>query len=852
MTRHWPRILLRQAARHARRHTLLAAMNVLSIALGVCVFLAIMIANRSADRSFRAGVEMVAGKANLEVRGPLDETLFPRIAAVAGVKAATPVIQGLLTLRDHPGEYLRVLGVDPFTNPPFQTFRMLQADGAEVDVETWLRERDAVAVTREMASKLGLKSGDPLRVSICGRGKELKARFILEPDDPAALADIRTASMDIAWAQELLGSVGKLDAVQILLEDGTNPAVVAGAIRKIVPRDVVVAAPKQRSEQIGKMLSSFQLNLTALSLVSMLVGMFLVYNTVAASVVRSRRDIGVLRAVGASRAEVRALFLGEALIFGIPGIVLGVIAAFPLAGFLSGAVSQTVSSLYVLVSIEKLSVGPWQIAAAIAAGLGAVIAAAWIPSGEAAKAEVTGALHMGTVMEERETLPMRWLMFGGAALAAAFTASWLALRTGPAVLGFAAAFLVIIGFAFLVPATTTLAGKFFQTAAKVFTRGTALRLAARNLVRAMHRNSLTIAALMAAIAMTVGISVMIYSFRASVGTWIDRTIQADLFLTLAANEQAGFHAELPPELLAWIAAQPGTESVDTFYEKRIPFRGEEVFLGVISGRMRGDLAFNGGNDAEKAERLREPGHVAVSESFATRHKVKDGDVIALDAPAGPVNLSVVGVYSDYTRDQGVILIDRANYAAHWPAPGVHSAGVHLRKDADAAALADVIREKFGADAEYAIYDNASLRARVLEIFDQTFAITYVLRSISVIVAVVGVSLGMATLVTEREREIGVLRAVGASARQVRRTFVAEAALVGVVACVVGLAAGTCLAMVLTWVINLAFFGWTVQLRYPWELLAWTPVWIIATAALAGLIPAVRASRIEPAAALRSE
>ena len=488
----------------------------------------------------------------------------------------------------------------------------------------------------------------------------------------------------------------------------------------------------------------------------------------------------------------------------------------------------------------------------MAAGLGAVLAAAWVPSGEAAKAEVTGALHMGTVMEQRATLPARWMIFGGVALAAAFAASWLALRTGPAILGFAAAFLVIIGFAFLVPAAMLLAGKFFQAAARLSPRGTALRLASRNLVRAMHRNSLTVAALMAAIAMTVGVSVMIYSFRASVGTWIDRTIQADLFLTLAANEQAGFHAELPPELISWIAAQPGTEAVDTFYEKRVPFRGEEVFLGVISGRMRGEVAFTGGNDAEKAARLREPAYVAVSESFATRHKVRDGDIIALDSPAGPVRFAVAGVYSDYTRDQGVILIDRANYAAHWPAPGVHTAGVHLREDADAARLTDAIRRQFGADAEYAVYDNASLRARVLEIFDQTFAITYVLRTISVLVAVVGVSLGMATLVTEREREIGVLRAVGASARQVRSIFIAEAALVGATASAVGLAAGACLAMVLTWVINLAFFGWTVQLRYPWELLAWTPLWIIAVAALAGALPAARAARIQPASALRSE
>ncbi|MFM8657639.1 MAG: hypothetical protein ACKOD5_10995 [Chthoniobacterales bacterium] len=276
MTRHWPRILFRQAARHLRHRKLLAAMNVLSVALGVCVFLAIMIANQSANRSFRAGVELVAGKADLEVRGPLDEALLPRIASTPGVAAATPVINGILTLRDHPGEYLRVLGVDPFTNPSFETFRMVQPDGASVDVETWLREPDALALIREMAARLHLKPDDALRVTFGGRSGELKARFILVPDDPAALADIRTASMDIGWAQERLGRVGKLDSVQILLEKNADPSVVAEALRSLVPRDVVVAAPKQRSEQIGKMISSFQLNLTALSLVSMLVGMFLV------------------------------------------------------------------------------------------------------------------------------------------------------------------------------------------------------------------------------------------------------------------------------------------------------------------------------------------------------------------------------------------------------------------------------------------------------------------------------------------------------------------------------------------------------------------------------------------------
>lgn len=852
MTLHWPVILVRQVLRHARRHKLLAALNVLSVALGVCVFLAITIANHSANRSFRAGVELLAGKANLEVRGPVDETMLPALAAIPGVSAITPVVQGILTLPDHAGEYLRLLGVDPFTNPPFETFRMVWPDGSPVDVEAWLRERDAIALTRAFARKLGLRQGDILRVNANGRPAALRVRFVLEPDDPGALSDIRSASMDIGWAQELLGTVGKLDSVQLLLADDADPAAVAVAARALLPADTVVAAPQQRSEQIGKMLASFQLNLTALSLVSLLVGMFLIYNTVSASVVRGRREIGVLRAIGTSRREIRFLFLGEALVLGIPGIILGILAAFPLAGLLVGAVGETISSLYVLVSIEKLAVTPWQIAAAALAGLASVVAAAWIPSGEATKVQVTRALHLGTAMEHYATVPRRWLACGLACLALAFASSWFALRTGPALLGFAAAFLVIIGFAFLVPAATKIAGKFLASCGQRLPHGTAWRLAARNLVRAMHRNSLTTAALMAAVAMTVGVSVMIHSFRASVDTWINRTIQADLFVTLAANEVTGFRTTIPDEVVAWLENHPLVESVDTFHEKRVPFRGEEVFLGVIRGRTRGELEFAGGDSEGKARLLRSPGHVAVSESFARRHKVDAGDTIELTAPAGPQNFRVAGVYTDYTRDQGVILIDRDNYLAHWDAPGAHTGGVHLHDPWQTETLGAELRDKFGRDTEYAIYSNASLRQRIFEIFDQTFAVTYVLRTISVIVAVLGVSLTLTTLVTEREREIGIMRAIGASSGQVRRAFLAESALIGLLASLVGLAAGACLAMVLTWVVNLAFFGWTVQLRYPWGLLAWTPAWIIAAAALAGLLPAARAARIRPATALRSE
>ncbi len=851
MTRHLGTIFLRQAVRPARRHPVLALLNVASVALGVCVFLAVMTANQSANRSFRAGVEMLAGRADLEVRGGVDDRLLEAFASVPGVRAVTPVVQGVLTLPGHPGEYLRLLGVDPFSNGPFQTFRMKAPDGADLDIEAWLGQERAVALSREMAQRLGVEGGGFLEVAVDGRVEQLQVAFVVEPDDPEAPVDIRTATMDTGWAQELLGKRGRADPVLVQLADGADPSAVSSALQALVPADVAVAPPSRRSGQVRQMLASFQLNLTALSLVSLMVGMFLIHNTVAASVVRRRREIGILRAVGTSPGEIRSLFLGEALLFGVPGVLLGLLAAIPLASLLTGAVARTISSLYVLVSIERLEFSVWQVLAAAAAGLFSVVAAAWLPAREATRIDVTRALHLGTAMEEATTAPRRWLVAGVLQLAAAGLLAVLALQTGPPVLGFASAFFVLTGFACLVPEATTLLVRGAVPLAERL-RGTAWRLALRNLVRALHRNAMTTAALLAAVAMTVGVSVMIHSFRASVNEWVGRTIQADLFVTLAANEVAGFQGTLPSGVLAWWREQPGVRGVDTFFERKVRMGEEEVFLAVVEGRMRGDLLFTGGGSAAKQARLDQPNWVAVSESFARRHGVAENSVLRLLAPGGPVDLRVSGVYSDYTRDQGVILIQRANYLRHWPEAGVHSLAVHLEDPAVAAELERRFREAWGQAGVFAVYSNASLRGRILEIFDQTFAVTQVLRTISVLVAVLGVSLTLTILVAEREREVGILRASGASAGQVARAFVAESALLGGLGGLLGVAAGACLAMVLTWVINRAFFGWTVQLAYPWEVLALTPLWMMAVAALAGWWPSRRAALIPPAAVLRSE
>ena len=378
MTPRFGTLFWRQIIRQWIRHPLLPSLNILSIAIGIAVFLSIQIANRGALKSFRNAVGLVAGRAHLEIRGDLPETIFPLVAATHGVTAATPLLEGVVTLPEFPGDYFRLLGVDPFTGGNLRAFELQSPSGASIDLEKWMREPNVIAV-----SSSRLASG-PLRVLAAGKSVTLIPSFELKTDDALVTADPRVAAMDIGWAQELLDRQGRLTSIQIQVTDPLRMEPVIAALRKIAPPDAIVGPPARRGSDTEVMLAAFQLNLTALSLVSMVVGVFLIYNSLSSSIVRRRHEIGILRANGATKTEVTSLFLGEGAAEGLLGTLLGIGIAGPLASLLAAPVGTTISSLYALISIDRIFIEPDQIALALVVGVGSSLLAAWRPAAEAA------------------------------------------------------------------------------------------------------------------------------------------------------------------------------------------------------------------------------------------------------------------------------------------------------------------------------------------------------------------------------------------------------------------------------------------------------------------------------------
>jgi putative ABC transport system permease protein len=847
------RLFLTHSLRYFARHPALTALNIVGIALGVTVFLAVQIINHSALESFRASIDIVAGKANLEITGDgigFDERAWPIVAGDPDLVAATPTVEDVASLTDFPGEYLQLLGVDIFSDQPLRTFELHNGEAQTPDVAQFLSDPKVIAVTRPLSKRLGLKLGDPLRLQTQTGTQVFHIGYILDFGDDAPGADEHLSVMDIANVQEDFLHVGRLTRISGLLRPGADFNTVAARLRQELPANVIVQPPDRRNRQIERMLGAFQLNLTALSLISLLVGMFLIYNTVATAVVRRRHEIGVLRALGLSAAQVQALFIGEAMVLGLAGALLGLVLGVVLAGKLVGAVSQTITSLYILMSIQTLFISPLAIGAALLLCFGAVVLAAWFPAREAAKLAPVEALSIGHLEEHSARTTGRWTLIGVGMLVIAALLAHISLAYGPAWLSFGAALFTLLGFAFFVPSVSVLFTRLVRP-------GTiTAKIAFGHFAQSLHRTSVAIASLVVALAMVVGISTMIFSFRTTVQEWLARSLQADLAIGPAANLVIGNNQFVRPEVEQIIANTPGVH-YDSYRELRVELNGHIVKL--VSARLGvtrdiEKLAFSQGESHAAFDAAINNGDVLVSEPFRRRFHLGVGDTITLNPPTGRRDFRIAGVYVDYTSESGVVLVDWQTYRKYWQDSAVNGIGVYIDKGSGITAtqLQAELRPKIAPYGDYIIKSNQEIREQVFRIFDQTFSVTYLLQTIGIIISGLGIFLSLSILVTERRREISILRAVGASRGQIQAMVLWEAGIIGLLGSLIGIAAGLALAWMLSYVINVSFFGWTISWATPWSFLLTLPLAVIAAALVAGYGPARQAARLDIADGVKME
>lgn len=868
-----PRWLVLRRLVRERGRTLL---TVAGVALGVAVFVAIRLASHSALGSFRDTVDAVAGRANLQVASRtdgFDERLYARIRSTRGVAAAAPVVQvsamaragGPLGpapdvaqgARSGYDETLLVLGLDPFVEAPFLRVESDEDTARVRDFEALLRlvaEPRTVAITRALAERHALKVEDTLTVLSAGVPVPLTIVALLGSEELQQAMGGNVVLTDVATAQDVFHRAGRLDRVDLIVEGRSRDEVMA-ELAAWLPADAQATLPQGRTRQVENMVEAFSLNLTALSFIALFVSMFLVFNAVALSVVRQRRDIGILRALGMTRGQTLRLFLAEGALLGLAGGALGLGLGVLMARGTLAFVGRTLTDLYLIQHTGGVRLDPSTLVIGLTLGVGTALISALAPAWEAASTRPGATMRQGMLLEAQSVPSGRLALAGLAVLLLALLVSLWTVRAHAPWGGFGAAFLVIAGFTLMAPAVTRAA----EPIAAPFARrlgGLPAQLGVRALREVVARASVVVAALMLAVSMLIALTVMVGSFRSTVDTWISQTLRGDLYIEPVGHRASLGATSLPDSLVTAAARLPGVAAVDTYRGAPMTYDGRLAFAIGIDFEVqaaRGGLQYmDGARHADVMRRCLERGEVVVTESFAHKHRLHLGDRLTLPAPAGATTVTIAGVFYDYSTDAGAVLMDRRMFARLWQDPRTESLALYLEPGADVQRVRREFIALAGPSRLFHVTPNQALRERVLVVFDQTFQITWALQGIAVLVAALGVVSTLTALVLQRAREIGVLRAVGATRGQIVRMVLTESGLLGLAGALLGCVAGLALAVLLVQVINKQFFGWSVRFTVdPWVFVQAVAL-MVTTALVAGLVPARLAAGRVAADAVRVE
>lgn len=830
------RALMRQ-----RTQLLLA---IVGIALGVAVVVAVQLANDSADRAFALSVERMTGDATHQITGPpagIDEALYRELRIERRLRASSPVIEGFAR---HADDTWRILGVDPLAGTGAAT-GLIGVDGD--DLEELMTRSDRLLLAQPTAERLGLASGGMIDIEVAGRVRNVRIAGLIDPGNQPAAAIEGLAVIDLATAQEWFDRHGRLDRIELELT-----AAETEALQARLPAGLRLERIDARARQTQAMTAAFRTNLTAMALLAVVIGIFLIYNTMTFAVVRRRDLIATLRGLGVTRGMIWRQIILETLLLGAVATVLGLLGGIALAHGLIGLVTQTINDLYFVLTVRAVFISPAVLAQGIGIGLLASLLGALGPAIEAA-ASPPAAAGRRSVLEQRSrrlALPL-----AGAGLALLATAAGLLLLPGEGlVVGFVALAALLLGAALIMPAgLMVMTPPLARLAGRLF--GVLGRMAARGLAAGLSRTGLAVIALALALSATVSVGMMITSFRASVEGWLDRTLAADIYLSAPQRVAERHSAPLPADARELIADIDGIDAISRGWRVEVDStagRTPLLALDPAPGSLGDALAFIAGDPAHALARWHAGDAVLITEPLARHRGLAPNDRIALRTDDGLREFVVAGVYRDYNTDRGSVLMPRALYDRHWDDARVSSLGLYLADTADADSVQAQLRARLAATDPVRIQPSAEIREQSLIVFDRTFAITGVLRWLAIAVAFVGVVTALLALELERARERAILRATGATPWQIGGLVLTQNGLLGLSAGLFSLPLGHALAEVLIHVINRRGFGWTIDTVIPAGVFAEAVLLALAAALLASLWPAWRAARAEPARTLREE
>ena len=837
--------------RHLLRHPWQSALMVLGILLGVAVVVSIDLANTSASRAFELSTEAVTGRATHQITGGpdgLDEAIYTRLRREGVTSQAAPVMTEYVSspqLGDRP---LQLLGMDPFAEPPFRDYVAPQGDATIGGLTDLLTRPSAILLSDDQARQYHLVAGSPITIEIEGYSHTVFVAGLLKPSDNLSRRALDGMLLtDIATAQELTGRLGKLDRIDLILQDDAAVA----RVRAWLPQGLRLTPVEARSGSVEQMTAAFRVNLTALSLMALIVGMFLIYNTMTFSVIQRRPLFGTLRCLGVTRREIFILVVSEAFIVGVLGGLLGVGLGVLMGQGAVRAVTQTINDLYFTVTVTGVEVPVTSLVKGLLLSIGATVITAAIPAWEAASVPPRAALVRSGI-ESKTRQVVRGAAVAGAGLLVV-GAGVLMVPTRNLVLSLIGTFVVVMGFALLAPPAMLI---LMRGASPLTGRiwGTLGRMAPRNVVSALSRTSIAVAALMVAVSVTIAVSLMVGSFRHTVIVWLEQTLRGDVYISVPSTTATQSLGKIDPEALKTIQTWPGVARADTLRAVVVDSPGGPVHVDAINNPDLGNVRLFLWAEArpEAMWALMQSDVVIVSEPFATQSNLRRGSSVTLDALDGPHTFRVVGVYYDYASSQGTVIMAQPVYRRLWRDDAITAVSLRLAPGVHADQVTRELQDRLGPIQRLFVRPNIALREDALAVFDRTFAITGALQILATVVAFIGVLSALLSLLLEKQRELGILRAMGLTVRELWGLVMLESGLMGAVAGMLAMPTGFALSVILIYIINRRSFGWTLQMSIGWEPFAQALAVAVLAALLAGIYPARRLGRMLTAEALRYE
>jgi putative ABC transport system permease protein len=831
-----------------RKHILRSILTVAGIVLGVAVFVGMHTANESVLFAFAHTVDRIAGKTELQVTAGetgFDESILERVQAAQTVRVAVPVVEAVVDTGLRGSGSLLVLGVDLTGDRSLRDYDLDSADESVIDDPlVFIAQPDSLIVSREFADRNQLHVDDQLQLMTAEGEKRFTIRGIMTASGLTSAFGGNLAIMDVYAAQKMFGRGRMFDRIDLALKEGRTIAEAQEELRAELGPGFQVDPPEARGQQFEAILSAYSMMVGISSLFALFIGMFIIYNSFAIAVTQRRSEIGILRALGATRSQIRWLFLGESAVTGLMGSIVGLGFGLLMARGIAASIGALISDVYGIAQrADEIATSPALLITALAIGIATSVISAFIPARNAARVDPVQALQKG----KYQTLSAGESRLR-AALAAVCGVASVACLIGPRigsaslaesrVLFYAGYVLAILVALLLSPLLSLTLSRAIRPTLKRL-RPVEGALAADSLIQSPRRTSASVAALMLSLALVVAFAGMARASYDSIIDWMQTALNPDLFVMPSQNVVVRT-IRFPPTMGSQIQAIEGVERVQMVRDARIVFRETPVMVVAVEVDSIAETARRdpiAGDPDSMYQKTAAGEGLMVSDNLAQLQRLKIGEILEIPAPHGVIRLPLVGIVVDYSDQQGTILMDRTLFEQYWHDDSVNIFRVYVRAGVAVPDVRQRIIERFAGERQVFVMTNTELKSYILKVTDQWFGLTSVQIAVAVLVAILGIVNTLTVSITDRRRELGVLKAVGALHGQIRRTIWIEALSIGVIGLALGFLLGAVNLYYVLQIVHHDIAGMRLDYTFPVSVALGLVPTILAAAFVAAIWPA---------------